>query len=71
MKCFLIAEFERAAKIRKITVYRFLIFYQSQSYNGLKKRSITEKSARESFRNQSKSIKFAMSFDGHVDVMKN
>ena len=25
MKCFFIAEFERAAKIRKIAVYRFLI----------------------------------------------
>ena len=25
MKCFFIAEFERAAKIRKIKVYRFLI----------------------------------------------
>ena len=25
MKCFFIAEFERAAKIRKITVYSFLI----------------------------------------------
>ena len=25
MKCFFIAEFERTAKIRKITIYRFLI----------------------------------------------
>ena len=27
MKCFFIAEFERAAKIRKIAVYRFLIYF--------------------------------------------
>ena len=27
MKCFFIAEFERAAKTRKIAVYRFLISY--------------------------------------------
>ena len=27
MKCFFIAKFERAAKIRKIAVYRFLISF--------------------------------------------
>ena len=41
---FLIAAFERAAKIRKIAVYRFTISFLVISYNGLKKRGITAKS---------------------------
>ena len=62
MKCFffLIPEFERAAKIRKIAVYRFLIslLVPELRYKGLKLSSFRSKSARKSRRNQSKSIKF-------------
>ena len=68
---FSIAEFERAAKVRKITVYCFLIPFQFQSYSDLNKSSITGKDGGESCHNQSKSIKFVMSCDGHVDVLKN
>ena len=46
MKCLFIAEFERAAKIRKIAVYRFLISLLVQSYKGLKMSSFRSKSAR-------------------------
>ena len=63
---FFIAEFERAAKIRKIAIYRFLI----SSYNGLKMSSFRSKSGQKLCRNQSKSIKFLRSCAGHVDGMK-
>ena len=60
MKCFFNTEFERAAKIRKIAVYRFLI----------KMRRFGSKSGQKLCRNQSKSIKFVTSCAGHVDGMK-
>ena len=70
---FFIAEFERATKIRKITVYGFLISLLV-SYNGLKKipgeDSCRSKSGQKLCRYQSKSIKFVTSCAGHVDVMK-
>ena len=56
-----IAEFERAAKIRKIAVYRFLISLLVPEL---------QKSARKSRRNKSKSIKFVTLCAGHVDGMK-
>ena len=73
MKCFFrIAESERAANIRKITVYRFLIslLVRFQSYKGLKMSSFRSKSARKSCRNQSKSIKVVTACTGHVDGMR-
>ena len=49
MKCFFLAEFERAAKIRKIAVYRFLISLLDPEYNGLKISSFRSKVVRNSF----------------------
>ena len=68
MKCFFIAEFERAAKIRKIAVYRFLISLLVPK--GLSKSSFRSKSGQKFCRNQSKSIKFVTSCAGHVDGIK-
>ena len=56
---FFIAEFERTAKIRKITVYRFLISLLVPELQRFKEE-----------RNQSKSIKFVTSYAGNVDGMK-
>ena len=61
----------RAAKIRKIFVYHFLIsFLVPELYRGLKMSSFRSKSARKGRQNQSKSIKFVTSRAGHVDKMK-
>ena len=67
---FFIAEFERAAKIRKIAVYRFLISLLVPEFNGLKMSSFISKSGQKLCRNQSKSIEFVTSCAGHVDGMK-
>ena len=69
MKCFFIDEIERAAKIRKIVVYRFLISLLLPTLQSLKMSSFRSKNARKSCRNQSKSIKFVTSRVGHVDRM--
>ena len=68
---FFIAEFERAAKIRKIAVYRFLIsLLVPKAITVLKMSSFRSKSGQKLCRNQSKSIKFVTSCAGHVDGMK-
>ena len=64
MLFFFIAEFERATKIIKITVYRFLISLPVPEKSG-------KKSGQKLCRNQSKSIKFVKSCAGHADGMKN
>ena len=51
MKYF-IAVFERVANTRNIAIYNFLISFYFQSYNSLKKSSITAKSGIEGHRNQ-------------------
>ena len=63
---FVIPEFERAAKIRKIVIYCFLYLFWFQSYKGLKKSSSDQKVMKQ----LSKSIKFVTSCAGHVDEMK-
>ena len=70
MKCFFIDEFERAAKIRKIAVYRFLVSLLVPELYCLKKSSFRLKSGQKLCRNQSNSIKFVTSCAGHVDGMK-
>ena len=67
---FFIAEFEKAAKIRKIAIYRFLIsFLVPKFYKGLKMSSFRSKSGQKLCRSQSKSIKFVTSCAGHGDGM--
>ena len=67
---FFIAEFERAAKIRKNAVSLFLISLLVPELKGLKVSSFRSKSARKSCLNQSKSMNFVTSYTGHVDGMK-
>ena len=66
----LIAEFQRAANMGKIAVYRFLISLLVPEFKGLKMSSFRSKSGRKSCRNQSKSIKFVTSGVEHVHGMK-
>ena len=65
-----IAEFERATKIRKIAVYRFLGSLLVPELYCLKMSSFRSKNGQKFCRNQSKSIKFVTSGVGHVDGMK-
>ena len=65
---FFIAEFQKAVKIRKIAVYRFLISLLVPDWSY--KSSFRSKSERKNCRNQSKSIKFVTSCTGHVHGMK-
>ena len=65
-----IGEFERAAKSGRSPFTVFYYLFQFQSCNGVNKGSITAKIAQEICRNHSKSIKFVMSCNGHVDGMK-
>ena len=67
---FFIAEFERAAEIRKIAVYRFLISLLVPELQRFKKSSFRSKSGQNFCRNQSKSIKFVTSCAGSVDGIK-
>ena len=62
-----IAEFERAAEIRKIAVYRFLISFLVPELEQFKDEQFQTKTWSKTL---SKSIKFVTSCAGHVDWMK-
>ena len=68
MKCFFYCEFERAAKIRKIAVYCFLVSLLVPKNKGFIKEGWFQITKRQ--KKSIKSIKFVMSCAGHVDGMK-